>query len=163
MKHEGFRELLALRLYDELDGRESELLDEHLRGCAACADFARELESGLGALRKAVREDLPADWDRSLRESVAPRTRRTEPWRTVVVFAAGLAAGLALMAVLRGSGSAAPGAPMSPGAPESGNELAAVTTNAGPTNVLPEHLGDPPPRATAPGRLTQLGAILRSQ
>lgn len=53
--HAHFHELLALRLYDELDADELASLEQHLQACEACRAFAAELTAGLGALRPSTR------------------------------------------------------------------------------------------------------------
>ena len=53
MNCENIRELLALRLYDELEGSEGARVDAHLTDCGACRKAAAELERGLGRLRVA--------------------------------------------------------------------------------------------------------------
>ncbi len=59
---EPFRELLALRLYDELSNDEDRRLGEHLQQCHDCTAFAGELEVGLGRqpASPAAGGDLPA-------------------------------------------------------------------------------------------------------
>ena len=105
--HATFRELLALRLYGELDPADGPRLDAHLAGCAACRALAGELVRDLGALvpLSAPDGDLPAGWRERLsaaaRPAPAPRAR---PW---LAFAAGLAAGLLCMALAQDLGPAA--------------------------------------------------------
>jgi len=117
MKHEWMRELIALRLYGEVEERDR--LEEHLEGCADCRRFAQELESGLGTLARASlatarapRDDgLPADWTARLREATRPPPRAPwlRPWWTAV---AGFAAGVVAAAVIdRGSLGGTPSGP----------------------------------------------------
>jgi hypothetical protein len=81
MNCETTRELLALRLYDELERDEGARLDAHLADCAACRAKADELEQGLGRLAAASElAPLPA----------AP-TPRFHGWQVAAAFAAGLA------------------------------------------------------------------------
>ena len=102
MNHEAYEELLALRLYDELDDHELRDLEAHLEGCSSCRKLSEELNRGLGAVPRSV-EDLPDGW----RENLEHRIRSTERGRRtpVLAFAAGLAAGiLAVFFVPRGNG-----------------------------------------------------------
>ena len=59
MSCENIRELLALRLYDELEGSEGARVDAHLLDCEACRKAAAELERGLGRLRVASNSAAP--------------------------------------------------------------------------------------------------------
>ncbi len=97
MKHDEIRELLALRLYDELEPDEQRSLEAHLRGCTDCARFANELEVGLGRVRIPEESpELPPDWDARLARSTATLRRRS--WtREALLVASGLAAGVLLM------------------------------------------------------------------
>jgi predicted anti-sigma-YlaC factor YlaD len=97
MNHEQIRELLALRLYGEIEPDEERALVEHLRECRECARFARELEQGLGRTRE-LREtaDLPAGWDASLADATA-RLRRRSWMREALLVGSGLAAGVLAM------------------------------------------------------------------
>ena len=103
MKHEEFHELLALRLYGEVSAEEEHGLQVHLATCGDCSRFWEELQAGLGALQEtSPSPDLPADWDRRLREvRLTPGRRPT--WSSVATFAAGLAAGMLVMTLLNGS------------------------------------------------------------
>ena len=76
--NERARELLALRLYGELDAAEKAELEGYLSTSAEVRQFAVELEAGLGAVAAA----LPP----------TPQVgRRSIPWRaSLVSFAAGL-------------------------------------------------------------------------
>lgn len=138
MTHATYRELLALRLYDELDEDESRDLDAHLSDCAECRAYASELESGLGVLAKQgpVVNDLPDGWMDRLRTEVqqipAPLHR---PW---IIAAASFAAGVLLTLVLN--------------APE-------VPANETPTRAPSASFerAEPPAPAPTRGRFTQLG------
>ncbi len=149
MKHETFHELLALRLYGELSPDEERALTGHLATCEDCRAFGRELAGTLGVLAQtqagARERDLPGDWTARLagRIAVARRRRRLQPLAT---FAAGLAAGLVLMSVLR-----SPQGPLHP--PPGGDAIAGA-----PPFVL---RSDPPPPATGRGQLARLGSMRR--
>ena len=104
--HAPFQELLALRLYGELDPADGPRLDAHLAGCAACRALAGELERVLGALvpLSAPDGDLPAGWRERLSAAAQhARPARARPW---LAFAAGLAAGMLCMALAQGLGPA---------------------------------------------------------
>jgi anti-sigma factor RsiW len=101
MKHDEFREMLALRLYGELDERGRAELDAHLRACADCRRFASELDVGLGALRQpraaADELELPPDWRERLQRAADDGRGRVpiSPWWTsAAAFAAGLLAAM---------------------------------------------------------------------
>jgi hypothetical protein len=139
--HAPFHELLALRLYGELDPSESARLDAHLKVCGACRTFAGELEHGLGALALSAPEaaagaDLPAGWRARLDAAVRPAPRA----RPLLVFAAGLAAGLCAMALARGA------PPLPPGGTTAPSAALHLSTNAGRTDS-PLSAAAHPPRA----------------
>jgi anti-sigma factor RsiW len=140
--HELFRERLTLRLYGELDPEESARLDEHLLRCRSCRAFAAELAQGLGALPRELAPlgDLPAGWREGLLREAAPAKPAQGP-RTLLAFAAGLAAGLCAMALLHGAGPAPALTPASGGA--------LVVTNQAQSDRLPALAG--PPGTRAPG------------
>ncbi|MFN0243592.1 MAG: zf-HC2 domain-containing protein [Planctomycetota bacterium] len=156
MKHEDIHERLALRLYGELDPAESRALDEHLRDCEECRQFASELEHGLGrvvAVRTSARDELPPDWAERLqaatrdvattapRPSVAPE--RLSPWWAA---AAGIAAGLLLaLSALRVGGGETTNAPR-------GEERSAYAHYYG---------GTAPPLATSGGQWSRLATQRR--
>lgn len=148
MIHETFRELLALRLYDELEAAESAALDAHLAGCAACRTFALELQAGLGrAPQGTAADDLPAGWSEALRARIgarpsAPRPATRRP--ALLAFASGLAAGLLVMAGWRARGE--PSA--TPARPPAAVETAFARAT-------------PPPLASGRGPLAQLAALER--
>lgn len=160
--HDALRELLALRLYDELDPAETTRLDAHLAECSACRAYDAELVAGLGSLRP-VREDaaLPADWRARLERSVEAAPRPAHRPHPAWTFAAGLAAGLLAMALLRAEGG---GDPIDPGSGTSPTGTAQAT-NLGPTAhpLLTGSLREPPPRATGGGQLAYLGSALRDR
>jgi Putative zinc-finger len=141
MNHERIRELLALRLYGENDSAESQILDEHLRGCPDCARFERELASGLGRARelRPAQTDLSADWEAGLADRTAALARGR--WlREALLVAAGLAAGVLLMLALR---------PREEG--DAGRDIA-VRTAAADAPAFLRFQGDrPPPLATSGG------------
>ena len=151
MKHETYHELLALRLYGELDADEQERLARHLAECEDCARFARDLEATLGAVKTAEeslrRDELPANWD----ERLCAATRPRRSLRPLATFAAGLAAGLLVTWATR------PGPP--PAAP-AGDPGIRVVSNSGDARSFVART-DPPPRATTPGQLGQLRAYIR--
>jgi len=104
-RHDEIRELLALRLYGELDAEGHEQVARHLPGCEACTAFASELERGLGRL--AARPDdafdeLPAGWRESvaiaaLAERPARRSRLFPGWQLAAGFLLGLLTAWALL------------------------------------------------------------------
>ncbi len=110
MKHEEFHELCALRAYGELDASETRHLEAHLATCAACAQLALELESGLGRLRGAPASDaVPLGWREQL-AAAGSSSRRSRPvWPRVWPLAASFLAGAALAGSLaRDTGGPAP-------------------------------------------------------
>jgi anti-sigma factor RsiW len=146
MIHEEFRELIALRLYGEIDGEERARLERHLGSCETCARFASEIEAGLGALPRGMRSragvELPPDWTESLREATREVRvgRGVAPWWTAV---AGFAAGVIATAVIvRG--------PALPAPPQ-----AALST------WDRFHREEPPPLATTEGQLARLSEYLK--
>lgn len=100
MKHERMRELLALRLYDEIEPEEQLELASHLASCIECARFAGELDSGLGRLReeaaRAADAQLPAGWDARLAAATSAHPRSIRA-RDLALVAAGIAAGVLLV------------------------------------------------------------------
>ena len=143
MTHEQIRELLALRLYGEIDSEEEQRILEHLRECRACASFARELEQGLGRVRDLHSSaELPLEWDTHLADTTAALHRAS--WaRSALLVCAGLAAGVLLM-LARGSFSRS-------------HAVAPLVANANPD--APAFLrfqgNTPPPLATAGGPATR--------
>lgn len=162
-RRERLRELLALRLYDELDEDERRELEALLVAHPAAAADERDLAAGLGRLRAAAGagdEDgaLPAAWRARLDAALADEPRPARRWSHVLAFAAGLAAGLLLYAAPRlapdGRGARRPPAPL------------AVHTNAGapaPRATLVGGLapGQAPPPASTRGGLLRLMALDR--
>jgi len=145
--HERVHELLCLRLYGEISDEEGEAVSAHLQECAACRAFAGELGAGLGSLAAAgaAPDELPASWRTDLAATVSLERRRERRGR-LLTFAAGLAAGMALL----------------------------IGARSGPTSVHPpsEHVAHfdappfvpraaPPPRTTSQGTLARAGAWLR--
>jgi anti-sigma factor RsiW len=156
MNHESYRELLALRLYGELDGADRALVDEHLKTCADCRALAGELESGLGALRAARidrgADEIPADWRERLRRSTiaASRSVRLSPfWSAAAAFAAGIL----LATVLAHRSNDRSGDP-------SGDLVArSIARNDGahPLSIYERFNGSmPPPSASTDGQLARL-------
>lgn len=146
-QHESFRELTALRLYDELDGADAERLEAHLSGCAECREYAAELEAGLGACsRPSDLADLPAGWRERLAQETRPVGLRL--LRPALTFAAGLAAGLVLMAFI----------------PDEVERVAPASAEAqaGRTSLL-AMVDGPPPLATGGGSLGMLGSQISNQ
>jgi len=146
MKHESFHELLCLRVYGELSPEEERSLAQHLASCADCRTFGAELAGTLGVLHRARTSagegELPSDWHAQLAERV--RTTRTRSWvRPLATFAAGLAAGLLLMAALR--------SPQSPTNAAIGSRL-----NGAPPFEL---RSDPPPPYSGRGPLARLSSL----
>ena len=149
MKHDTYQELLALDLYGELPVDEARTLSEHLETCAACRALRQELDDSLGPLaRREVEpraDDLPADWDESLRRATVVPARASRA-RPVLAFAAGLAAGILLMWTAL--------------APREGSSELGLTvvSNAGRAPVFASD--GPPPPATSRGQLSRLGSVL---
>jgi anti-sigma factor RsiW len=155
MKHESIREWLALRLYDELDVRDREMLDAHLKTCADCREFASELEAGLGALRaERGAEEIPADWRERLRRSTSVETKRARlsPWWSSV---AAFAAGILVATILAHRGGAL--APIGEGGDESVQKRVARNDDARELSIYARfHGSTPPPIATTEGQLARL-------
>ena len=151
--HEPFRELLALRLYDELDQFEGARLDAHLEDCAACREFAAALGEGLGVVVPVTAgPDLPEGWRERLEEVTHPAAPSLV--RPLLTFAAGLAAGLFVMTF-----NPDPPEPFPP------NDEAAVqsfSTKANEGPLLALHDG-PPPLAGGPGAYAMLSDLMRTQ
>jgi anti-sigma factor RsiW len=153
MNHESFRELIALQLYSELDANERARLEQHLKTCSDCRAFARELSSGLGAMRNLpVNEtagEIPADWRERLRRSTIeePKRARISPmWSSVAAFAAGIL--LATVLMHRASGN-----PI---------ELVASNDGAHVPSIYERFNGStPPPQATTGGQLARLSEYLK--
>ena len=148
MTHESMRELIALRLYGEIDAGERERLERHLGTCAECRAYASEIEAGLGALAGGTHEalELPGDWPERLREATREARRRAPIpvwWAAVASFAAGV---LAAAMIGRG-GTDGPAS-----APQPGRI---------PTTWERFHGEAPPPLATSEGQLARLGGYLR--
>jgi len=61
MKHDHYRELLALRAYGELNRPERSELEEHLAVCEDCGRFGAHLTDTLRALSGAPGAELPGD------------------------------------------------------------------------------------------------------
>ena len=145
--HEDYRELIALRLYEELEGRDGVRLEQHLSGCAPCREYALALEAGLGACSQPTEDtDLPAGWRERLGEMTRPPGPRL--LRPALTFAAGLAAGLAVMAFTPGPTQQIP--------------PSGYATNAGTSRLLALVEG-PPPLATGGGSLGMLGDQIGAQ
>lgn len=116
MKHEAFRELLALDLYGELDSAGAAALAAHLDACDACRAFRAELAAGLGRTVAAGSREraLPHDWDRRLRERAGTaQPRRSRFW---IAAAASFVAGALLTWALVRNASPETGAPHAQGA-----------------------------------------------
>ncbi len=140
--HERFRELLALRLYDELEEVEQHELASHLESCASCQRFGEELATGLGAVPRGGGDAdvvLPDSWDRDLRDAI--RATRPSALRTLTVFAAGLAAGLLVMALLRAPSGAETSNDRVPGAFAARENPPAHTTSSGQRSTVNWILG----------------------
>lgn len=145
MKHEDMRELLALRLYGEIDDAQRERLEAHVASCEDCRTFAHELERGLGAVQPGLAEDDGA-WIVALERSIEREesVRRNAHWW---VAAAGFAAGfLAFWLVTRVQH------PTAPSDEQSANRA---------ISPYERFLGDaPPPRSDSRGELSRLGDYL---
>lgn len=102
--HESFEELLALRLYDELDPSENARLSAHLEECAACRARAVELETSLGRLRGESAEAQFTAAARTRLEAALSSERRARfrPLPAAVLgFAAGVLCALGLVLAAR--------------------------------------------------------------
>ena len=155
-RHETYREWLALRLYDELEGAQAERLAAHLEDCAGCAAFALELERGLGRARAALEAEdfaLPGDWRAALLESRGEPAVAAGPspapaaWRGWATLAAGFVLGLLATRAL------------APDRPEPGRTRSPqVAEGAGETAVVP--LDQPPPLARTTSRFARVRPYL---
>jgi len=146
MNHEQIHELLALRLYAEIDTEEEHRLREHLALCAECARFERELQAGLGRARtlesRAAGSDLPSDWEADLADATAGLRRRG--WvREVLLVGSGLAAGV--LGMLAWSALSSPTA----------SPQAIASTDPDAPAFLRFQGEEPPPPATAGGPVTR--------
>ncbi len=150
MNLERAKELLALRLYDELSPEESAELERLLARSEEARNYARELERGLGTWKAAAEREtapeLPTSWSERLREETRELPPRRAVWRTVATFAAGLAAGLLLTWANRPEPEVEPPDP-APGP----MELAGAISP--PFDPRPF----PPPKATGGGALSRRG------
>lgn len=147
MNHERFEELSALALYGELDAREREELELHLRTCAECRRQRDELQRGLGRLVRPRVEHvgaLPADWDAALARAIADEPRVRSTWLPALAsFAAGL---LATWVVMRGATDAP----------------ARTEVSSAPASAWSRfHAEAAPPQATSAGSLGRLVSALR--
>lgn len=168
--HETWRELLALRLYDELDPEEAARLAHHLAGCAACRDEAAAIERGLGSLiprehREADEPatELPADLARRTAElagaiDLQPAGGASAGARTWMAALVGFAAG-ALLVFTTGMG-----VPRHSPVPVPQRPVVQTTWSTSPVEVasapVPFERSDPPPPAPTRGTLARLGALL---
>lgn len=142
MTHERYKELLALRLYDELNGDETGELDTHLEGCDGCRAYERELAGGLGSTMPPAAADLPEGWSDALRALVHDTPAPATPLRPWLVAAGSFAAGVALtLAIARGDG------PSRETPHEQSTEVAPTT---------PFERSAPPTPAASSGRFTLL-------
>jgi len=158
-EHERPRELLALGLYGELAPGEERELERHLAACAVCRSFAAELDAGLGALVPgrdahdpdgvADLDDLPPGWAERLAAAARAPAPSRATWNPLLTFAAGLAAGLLVMAMVRVGSPSHHDVPLAQG----------VFTNAGAPEIGPD-LSTPPPLATGRGPLARLSSFL---
>ncbi len=150
MKLERAKELLALRLYDELTPEESVALELCLADSEEARDYARELERGLGTWKAAAElepgSELPPAWRERLRAATLEPPSRPAVGRAVATFVAGLAAGLFLMWIARTEPEDRDPAP----APEP--QLLAETSFP---RFDPQPA--PPPKATGGGALSRRG------
>jgi anti-sigma factor RsiW len=166
MTHETFHELIALRLYGELDAAETARLEEHLASCTDCRAVALELEETLGAVHasdEAVRDELPAGWRERLRNralSVPPRPRRS----AVLPFVAGLAAGLLLMLTwtsYQGGGvSTGPDGARIPTVDVGGGDPIVASAGRSTRRAPFAARAEPPPRTSSRGPLAHLSELI---
>lgn len=159
MNHDEYRELLALRLYGELDPGEDLRLEEHLEHCPECRALDAELATGLGALRgedlSELEVDLPDGWSEALSAGLRAEPQQRAPAldrRTGWLFAAaGFAAGLLCAAALF-AGEGKRDTPAPPALPAGDGQVAEAPRDA-------FHRDVPPPPARASRQLAQLAAI----
>ena len=128
------KELLALRLYGELDPAEERALATRVAESSALQAYAAELEAGLGAVLRAPRPaDLPAGWHERLRAEIAAEPSG-RPWLGALV---GFAAGVLVTALL-----------LAPDAPTERREVPAFRR------------AEPPPPAATRGAASQLASYV---
>ena len=165
--HETFRELLALRLYGELEPDESARLARHLTDCAACREEAGALERGLGsripssAVEPAT--ELPEDLARRTAalagtvysEADAGLGSGPETWIAALV---GFAAGAVFALGLRPDGAS--GRPVPPAPRPIVQTTWSTAPVEEPADAARFERSDPPPPAPASGTLARLGTLL---
>ena len=99
MNCSDWEERIALSASGDLSPALEAEVKQHLAECAGCREFAREMEDSLKLLRSAHEEPIAAGHYAAVRARVLARLERgRSPWRRWV-WAAGLAAGLALAGV----------------------------------------------------------------
>src|SRR5918998_5620404 len=76
MRHEDYKQLLALEAVGALDGDERARLEEHLPSCAECREELREMSDAAAALLYTVAPVRPSA---ELRASVLARIRAVDP------------------------------------------------------------------------------------
>ena len=76
MRHEDYKQLLALEAVGALDSDERARLGEHLRGCADCREELRELADAASSLVYTV---APAQPSPELRANILRRVRAVDP------------------------------------------------------------------------------------
>jgi putative zinc finger protein len=121
------QELMVAALYDDLDTRQQETLDRHLRSCSACAQDYRELQEAVRVMRERESPQRDEAFWASYFEQLAPRLessaqqpRPSRPGRSPVwrpVFRLSAAAALVLAGILVGKWIWQKDLPESPSAP----------------------------------------------
>src|SRR3712207_1172887 len=76
MRHEDYKQLLALEAVGALDGEERARLGEHLPSCAECREALRELSDSAPSLLYTVAPVRPSP---ELRAGVLARVRAVDP------------------------------------------------------------------------------------
>ena len=158
IQHDDIHELLALRLYGELEAGDVSRVEAHLAECAACRTFAGELEHGLGRVAMASADDLPGDWRARLEREVAA-SPPASPARGVVApqsFLLGTALGLA--AGLLVAWGLIVAMPSKDAAPQPTYVASNGSADGAPVEVA---LATLPPKAQAGGELARLSLYLR--
>lgn len=86
MNHQQIREMLPLLVYEELEGRDKTLVEEHLDGCAICRKELNELRQVHASLQKPeldLSEDLLMEARREFRTTLRNERNKVSFWDRV--------------------------------------------------------------------------------